>query len=95
VPLGRGGLLRRLRGQAACATIREGEWSHVAARLTLGADQPKDSRVEVTLSDGSKRSARAPFPSKDFTVLTALIISADGDEDGAFFLDDLKLAVEE
>lgn len=74
------------------AAMPLGEWSHVVIRFALGEGKPKEYEVTVTLPGKSSRTAKLPYSSPGFTALTCLIISADEDRDGVFYLDNLRLA---
>lgn len=75
------------------AALPPGEWSHVAIRFILGDGQPKEFDLVVTLPDKSSRTTKLPFTNPGFAIVTNLIISADEDRDGVFYLDNVRLAV--
>lgn len=82
-------------GKTALTTVPPGQWCHVVIRFTLGADQPREWQVAVTLPDGTVAQATNPYSNPKFSILTALIMSADQDAAGAVYVDNLALTVPE
>ena len=82
-------------GNVEVASIPAGAWARLALRFALGAEQPKQWQLTVTLADGVVKTHTAPFLKDRFAVLTGLFLCADGDADGTAYVDNLALRVGE
>lgn len=73
------------------AALPVGQWSHVEMRIPLGKDAPKEYTLAVTLPDKTVQTAKLPFASDKFAILSSLYMIADDDKDAVTYLDNLTL----
>lgn len=74
-------------------TAAPGTWVEVKIALQLGPDAPKTYRLTLR-ANGETSEQTLPYQHETFSDIRWLGISAEGDVDGSFYLDDLKLAFE-
>lgn len=82
-------------GGKSVAQLPPGQWSHLKVAFNLGEGAAKEYELTVTPADGEPSTVTLPFAKPDFTVMTDLYIISNGTEVACFYLDNLKLAVQE
>jgi hypothetical protein len=84
-----------LAGGKELAQVPAGQWGHIKLAFTLGKDAPKEWELTVTLPDKQTKSVKLPFAKPDFTTLTDLYMVANGTTVASFYVDNMKLQVQE
>ncbi len=69
-----------------------GEWAHVACTLGVGPAKEAGFEVVVQSEDGNELRASGPVSDGAFEVLTWLGFSAEGEEAGTCYIDNLEVA---
>jgi hypothetical protein len=83
-------------GGEEIATVAPGRWAHLKIRFAFGPDAPKTCTITLGTDDGdTTKLSDAPFASDQFTTCTWFGISSLDNERAAYYLDSVKLRIDE
>jgi hypothetical protein len=80
-------------GQNTVMTLPPGQWVEVSLHFVVGPGAPAQFELQVIVPGQQKQQFTLPFSKPQFRALTSLIISADGESEAIFYLDDMKFEV--
>ena len=78
------------------SVVAPGHWSHLEIRFAYGPDSPKKCAITLGTSGGeTKTVSDIPFASNQFTVCTWFGISSLDNEKASYYLDNLRMTIDE
>ena len=82
-------------GGKTLAELPAGQWSHLKIAFSLGEGAAKEYELTVTPGAGPALTVKLPFVQPGFKVMTDLYVISNGTTEAAFYLDNVKLQVQE